>query len=182
MDTLSNTHPANTGDTANSAATEPEGVPFIEATRQERTDYVPSPDATQYDGPRDASGDPFGSCWRRWERSRKGIFARADLDILEAPNDVLPLLESATKALVELVNTPPDYGSPNPDFGRFGFGSYSQTAKETRAAFRLCRLALSFLEADYRACEEEEMTHLRGQLFAFEKMHGARALGEEVAA
>lgn len=160
---------------ANSGDPEPEGDAFTEPTREELAAYVPRPDASEYDGPRDIDGEPFPSCLRRFEKSRVGIFARVDLALLEKGNDAPALLEKAANALIEMASNGPHYVTENGDLGRFEFSSYSRTARDVRAVFRLCRVALDFLEADFLACEAEEIQHLRRELAAFEQMRGQTA-------
>ena len=134
---------------ATDAATEPEGAAFIEPTREELAAYVPRPDARRYDGPRDRDGEPFPSCFRRWQESRLSIFARVDLACMEGKNDAPVDLERAARALVKMATEAPSYGNENPDFGRFEFSSYSDTARDIQAAFRLCRVALDFLRSRF---------------------------------
>lgn len=103
------------------------------------------------------------------------LFSSDDLAVLDASNDVPLHLEQAAKMLLAFVQSEPEYDNPNPDFGRFTFTSYAQTAVQTRAAFRVCRLALDFLEADYLACEAEEIAHVREQLNTLELLRGQTA-------
>ena len=113
------------------------------------------------------------------------LFSSDDLTVLGARSETPKELEEATRLLVGFCLEPEHMygnGSGNPYFGRFSFCEAETTARQTRAMFRLLRGALDFLEEDYLSCEEEERVHLRARLTAFEQMHSARALGEEVAA
>ncbi len=76
------------------------------------------------------------------------------------------LLANATKSLIELAQKECGH--------RFGdsFFSYSESIAETRAAFRFCRAALDFLEADFLAAELDQLEFLRGQVAAIEAMRG----------
>jgi hypothetical protein len=168
MEILSNNQVANSSDT------QTEGAAFIEATREQLAAYVPSPEAQEYDGPRDRDGEPFGSCFRRWQKSREHVFARVDLSVLEGRNEAPKPFEDATRLLVNLCLSPETmYGNSNPDFGRFSFSEAEATARQMRAMLRLLRGALDFLEEDYLSCEEEEREHLRARLAAFEQLQGA---------
>lgn len=109
------------------------------------------------------------------EHEAPRLFLPDDLAFLDASNDVPLHLEQAAKMLLAFVQSEPEYDNPNPDFGRFTFTSYAQNAVQTRAAFRVCRLALDFLEADYLACEAEEIAHVREQLNTLELLRGQTA-------
>lgn len=172
-------------------------TPSIEASREERAAYVPSPDAREYDGPLDRDGEPFPSRRRRWEKSRRAatdaatgeeeapieedtdapaLFDGDDLAWLDGASDMPTELRQAARLLTEFSMEAPMYpSSPDVEYaayiGRFSFGEYARTGAGCRAMFRLIRQSLEWLEADYLACESEEMAHLRGQLEAFEQLH-----------
>ncbi len=103
------------------------------------------------------------------------LFSPDDLAMLENPMGGPLSFRAATKLLVGMANKPREYGNPAFPYGRFEICEGSRTAYSTRATLRICRQALDFLEADYLACEEAEMQHLRGQLEAFEQLRGQTA-------
>jgi hypothetical protein len=93
-------------------------------------------------------------------------FSPADVEILTGNCDAPPALIKAACCLLQLVQE--EGGSR----GRFpdSEGDYSTSANSTRAAFRVCRAALDFLEADYVAQEAEFLHFLRDQVAAYEAM------------
>jgi hypothetical protein len=57
-------------------------------------------------------------------------------------------------------------------YSRFGdsFSSFSESVADTNAVFRLCRTALDFLEADFRASEAENVGFMRRETAKLEAM------------
>ncbi len=100
-------------------------------------------------------------------------FTPRDLESLKKSGADAPKLLHAAYSLLELATEEPMYSAHGEKYGRFSFCSYSESAAQLRAAFQVLRRSLDFLEADFLACEAEQLDFLRGEVAKFEAMRPA---------
>lgn len=90
-------------------------------------------------------------------------FDALDLTLCERGAGAPFNLRDAARLLIELCGDAPDVG-------RFTLDDYAATGEEIGAAFRLCRVALDFLEADFLDAVKSEAKFCRVQAEAFEAL------------
>ena len=90
-------------------------------------------------------------------------FDAFDLELIERGAGAPAHLRDAARLLLELCG-------PAPEVGRFTLDDYAATGQEIGAMFRVCRVALDFLEADFLREVKRETAFYRAQVEAFEAL------------
>lgn len=85
-------------------------------------------------------------------------------------------LRQAAGLLVAIARNPVEYPTKNAEMGRFPLTSYSDSLHANRAALRVIRQALDFLEADYLACEAYEIEFMETELSKMRRVREERPI------